>query len=124
MTNDEMKERKQRKPKAEPKAVKEEIKPVEFDTIERFPNVKRMLDTLDKFLNRRIVGIIGVYITVMLISGFGLIMSGTVSASTGGSVGVSPLEVWLYSFICVATFIIVLILARVISVKIAKNRGK
>jgi len=114
----------EKKPKKNPKIEAAELKPVEIEVEERYPNVKRMITNLDKFLNRRFVGVIGVYISIMLVCGFGLVMSGTVNASSGGTNNMNNAEVWLYSFLAVATFIFAVIVARVITIRIANNRGK
>ena len=90
----------------------------------KFPNVKRMLVSLDKFLNRRIAVIGIIYIMALIAGGAGLIANGeTAFASDGSGNGAMPIvNVWIYSLLGVATFLFLLILVRVVSVRLATNK--
>ena len=91
-----------------------------------YPLVKRMLITLDKFLDRRIASIAAFYALGMIIGGLTLFMlnnpdtnaagydEATASAGSGGA--------WAWSFIGVITFLFALVAVRVISLRV--NRGK
>ncbi|MCL2229307.1 MAG: hypothetical protein FWC00_05800 [Firmicutes bacterium] len=95
---------------------------VNKDRDKNLPNIKRMLETLDKFLDRRIAGIALLFMTVLVACGAGLIANGSnVYAATGGQTTVNTLGIWLYSILAVFTFLFVLVIARVITFR---NRKK
>ena len=90
----------------------------------KFPNVRRMLASLDKFLNRRIAVIGIIYIMALIAGGAGLIANGeTTFASDGNDNGaISMVNVWIYSLLGVITFLFLLVLVRVVSVRMATNK--
>ena len=90
-----------------------------------FPNIRRMIASLDKFLSKRIAVIGAIYLCAMILCGAGLIINGvTANAATGQ--GANPTtNTWLYATIATASFIFILIVVRVIAVRmrIAKEKS-
>ena len=85
-------------------------------------NIRRMIVALDKFLNKRIYGIGIFYFCAIIACGAGLIANGVMThASSGGAGVVNSTDVWLFSAITVLTFLFVIIIARVISVRVRKK---
>ena len=89
-----------------------------------YSNIKRMLTALDKFLNKRIMGIGIFYLCALIAFGTVLIVNGVISnaSSGGGEGGISKTYIWLFSALGVITFIFILIIARVISVRIIARK--
>lgn len=89
------------------------------------PFVKRMIVTLDKFLDRRIAGIVMFYFALSALIGVGLFMN---TQSANASAGQTAVEehffsnAWLYSLLGVATFIFALIAVRVISIRVQRAK--
>ena len=95
---------------------------VNKDRDKNLPNIKRMVATLDRFLNRRIAGIAILFMAVLVACGVGLIVNGSnVYASTGGQTTINNTSVWLYSIFAVFAFLFIIILARVFVYK-SRNR--
>ena len=93
---------------------------------ERYPYVKRMLATLDKFLDKRIAGIALFYFLALAIIGIGLFANGQVmhaASQNGGSGGSGDLNVWLYSLLGILTFMIILVVTRVLAIRINKKKN-
>jgi len=89
-----------------------------------FPTLKRMITTLDKFLNRRIAGIGMIYLGAMMACGVAIFINGVTASANSGQVvnSTSRADVWLYSLIAVFTFIFALVLIRVAAVQLAKRK--
>lgn len=90
-----------------------------------YSNIKRMMLSLDRFLNKRIMGIGIFYLIAIIGCGAGLIINGIRSyASSGGEPTINNTDVWLFSAIGVITFLFILAVARVVAVRLHKNHEK
>ena len=94
--------------------------------ISKFANVKRILATLDKFLDKKIAGVALIYFFSVIACGVGLIISGQVaSAATDGAqrAGATASNSWIWAVLAVVTFLFLLGASRVAAVRFAR-RGK
>jgi len=84
----------------------------------QYPTIKRMISSLDKFLNRRIAGIVLLYVCAIVICGSIIIVNGVTATASDGSSGWSnTTSAWLYSILAILTLFVVLVAARVVVVK-------
>ena len=100
--------------------IKTESKSVET-SVQRYPTIKRLLATLDKFLDRRVAGIAFGYVAAMLAIAVGFYASSMtpVNASGEGASGLATragLDALLYSLVGVLTLVFIAITVRVIMV--------
>ena len=96
-----------------------EVKVTAVSETVKFPAVKRMLESLDKFLSRKIASVVGFYIFAMLVCSV-VLVSTTVSASEvegGVTGGVKTADIWMYSLLATFTFIFVLLVVRYFAVR-------
>jgi hypothetical protein len=94
------------------------------DDLTKYPYVKRMMNTLDAFLNRRIAGIAMLYVASLVIGSIFLFGNGATSwaSSDAGYKVEAPFSYALiWSIMGVMTFLFVIVLARVVSVRLFKN---
>ena len=122
------KEPEQKKEKT-PKPRVEKVEPEISSEIAQVPaettHIKRMVAALDKFLNRRIAGLVMFYVCALIVSCTFVIMNGTTTSATTGERGWrSTSNALLYSFVAVLTFIFILIVVRVISIRRGKNKNE
>jgi len=89
--------------------------------VEQYPIVKRMLVSLDKFLNRRIASIVLLYMLAVIACGAAVVVNGVTASASDGNAWGGTGNTLLYSSIAVLTFIMVLIAVRVAAVR---SRGK
>ena len=102
---------------------KEAEKPEEVKKMAKdYSTIKRMLATLDKFLLRRILTILGIYFAAMVACSAVLITNGiTTNASTGeGVLGGNTANAWIYAVIATVSFIFLVALIRFIFIR--KNK--
>jgi hypothetical protein len=98
----------------------------------KYSTIKRMLGTLDKFLSKKFVFLLGLYFVAMALCMGGLFInnSGTGSAASGSAVsGMGPdiaLNTWLWATIAVATllaiFLVIYIIAKRRSSPVDKSK--
>jgi len=93
---------------------------------EKYPYIKRMLMALDAFLQKRVAAIGAVYFLAMLIAGIILFGNGLAVNASTGTLDSKPAvsNAWVYSMIGVLTFLFVLVIARVVSVKLSARLKK
>jgi len=91
-----------------------------------YPNIKRMISTLDKFLIRRIAIIAMCYVAGMIVLGSCLTVSGVASSANanGNGLAIKELNIWLYSLAAVLTFLFILVAIRFIVAKVAQKKDK
>ncbi|MDR0462589.1 MAG: hypothetical protein LBG88_04680 [Christensenellaceae bacterium] len=99
---------------------------VEDEKATRYPHVKRILATLDKFLNKKIAAIALFYFFAVVGCGIGLIVSGEVAnaASGGTSTGAKTSNTWLWSLLAVLTFLFMLASTRAATLRLSKKNRK
>jgi len=104
--------------KEEPEIVAGEIETVSTD-VERYPLVRRMLQSLDKFLSQRFLSVIGIYLFGLAACSTVVLVKGIADASSGsdGPWGFSTLEVWMYSLAVTMTLVFILATIRFIAIK-------
>jgi hypothetical protein len=91
-------------------------------TVTQYPLVKRMIMTLDKFLDRRIAGV-GIFYFAVLFACSVAVFSGTAAnAATDGAANTRNLNIFVYSVVVIATVLFLSVVARVIAVRIARNK--
>lgn|GEM_PF-3260020 len=93
---------------------------------DNFPYIKRMLQSLDKYLDRRIAGIAMIFMAAMLVVGAGIAVNTVeTNASTGGSgAAMGTTNVILYSLLGVICFLLVLVCTRVTAIRIKRKKTK
>jgi hypothetical protein len=90
----------------------------------RFANIKRILATLDKFLDKKIASIAILYFFSVIACGFGLIVSGKVaSAASDGArrAGATTSNSWLWAVLAVFTFLFLLGAVRVAALRFGRR---
>ena len=89
-------------------------------------NIRRMLVALDKFLNKRIMGIGILYFGCLIVCGAGLVVHGVISnaSSGGGDGGIDGTDAWIFSVAGVFTLLFFLAIARVISIRFKKSTAE
>jgi len=84
----------------------------------RFPNIKRMLASLDKFLDRRIAGIAMLFTLGLIACGIAIAVNDvTVHAASDTGRGMNNTAVWLYSVLGVLAFVFLLVSVRVVQIR-------
>lgn len=96
------------------------------DNPEKLPTVKRLMQTLDKFLTRRFLSLIGLYALAMVVCGAVLITSNTSNAFGGepSANGLKTVEVWMYSLMVTFSFVFFLLAVRIIAIKRRNKQAK
>ena len=96
----------------------------EDQKVTRFPHIKRMLATLDKFMDRRIAGIAMFFCAAIAACGIGIFINGEVAnaSSGGGGGGMNSTNALLYSLLAVLCFAFVLIVTRVVTVRHTRKK--
>lgn len=88
--------------------------PEETDTsVVKYPKINSALGTLERFLTKNLMLIIGIYIFAMTLCGGGLLLNNAIfsnASTTTGTSGSADMELntWLYSFIAIFTFFVLL----------------
>jgi hypothetical protein len=99
--------------------------PVPGGDAEKFSSVKKMVSALDKFLEKRIAVIGGIFFLIAAICASGIISNDFVlhAATTGAerSEDLNHANAFLVSIIISLVFIFALIVARVVSVRLARK---